>query len=260
MTKSRASKQKQVEERDDSLCSESQDVTSTLLKLVVKVTEVLTKNSELQEEIRDLRQCNRDLLLRVENLEGKSGEWTSREAHQTAPLSDVMALTATVADELQSRKDKDQNLVIYGLREITEDRDSTVNEESEKEAVCELLTHLQVPSPNISTVFRMGRRSPGRPRPVKVFCGNPETREVALRNSRKLKDLPSSHKCFIRADLTKLQRDQAYQQRRDSRQQASGGPTPSTHRSSGEPKEAMISSALYFTPATRSVSFIGPTG
>ncbi len=104
MTKSRASRQKQVEERDDSLCSESQDVTSTLLKLVVKVTEVLTKNSELQEEIRDLRQCNRDLLLLVEKLEGKSGEWTSRETHQTAPLSDVMALTATGADELQSTK------------------------------------------------------------------------------------------------------------------------------------------------------------
>ncbi len=83
--------------------------------------------------------------------------------------------------------------MIYGLREITEDRDSTVNEKSEKKAVCELLTHLQFPSPNISTVFRMGRRSPGRPRPVKVFCGNPETREVALRNPRKLKDLPSSH-------------------------------------------------------------------
>ncbi len=177
----------------------------------IRYDDCQTKRSELQEEIRDLRQCNRDLLLRVENLEGKSGEWTSREAHQTAPLSDVMALTATVADELQSRKDKDQNLVIYGLREITEDRDSTVNEESEKDAVCELLTHLQVPSPNISTVFRMGRRSPGRPRPVKVFCGNPETREVALRNSRKLKDLPSSHKfrnVFIRAYLTKLQRDQ----------------------------------------------------
>ena len=140
-----------MKERDDSLCSESQDVTLTLLKLVVKVTEVLTKKSELQEEIRDLRQCNQDLLLCVENLEGKSGEWTSREVHQTAPLSDVMALTATVADELQSRKDKDQNLVIYGLREITEDRDSTDNEESEKEAACELLTDLQVQSPNIST-------------------------------------------------------------------------------------------------------------
>ena len=133
-------------------------VTSILLKLVVKVTKVLAKNSEFQEEIRDLRQRNRDLLLPVENLEEKSGELTSREVHQTASLSDVMALAATVADELQSRKDKDQNLVIYGLCEITADRDSTVSEESEKEGACEFLTDLQVPSPNISTVFRMGRR------------------------------------------------------------------------------------------------------
>ncbi len=166
MTKSRTSKQNQMEERDDSLWSAYKDVTSILLILVAKVTEVLTKNSELQEDIRDLRQCNRNLLLPVENLEEKSAELTSREVHQTASLPDVMALAATVADELQSRKDKDQNLVIYGLCEITEDRDSTVSEESEKEVVSDRLTDLQVPSPNISTGFRMGRRSLGRRRPV----------------------------------------------------------------------------------------------
>ena len=125
-----------------------------------------------------------------------------------------MALTSTVADELQSRKEKEQNLVVFGLEESAE---HTESEDAVKEKVCNLLSSLEVPSPDISTVFRMGRRSPGRPRPVKVFCGNADTRSAALRNARKLKDLPNGHKhkkVFIRADLTKLQRDQEYKKDR----------------------------------------------
>ena len=133
-------------EEDDA--STDGDITSTLLKLVVKVTEVLTTNSELQNEIQRLRQCNDDLLKRVETLEERSGDWSPQSSHHhRAPMSDVMALTSTVTDELQARKDKEQNLVIYGLQETASSE--TDSEEVEKAAVCALLNTIQVPRPNV---------------------------------------------------------------------------------------------------------------
>ncbi len=108
----------------------------------------------MQDQIRDQERSNSELLQRVKALEDKRGEWVSNQSHHTAPLSDVMALTSTVADELQSRKDKEQNLVVFGLEESAE---HTESEDAGKDKVCYLLSSLEVPSPNISTVFRMGR-------------------------------------------------------------------------------------------------------
>ncbi len=59
-------------------------------------------------------------------------------------------------------------------------------------AVCTLLNTIQVPSPTVSTAFRMGRKTSGRPRPIKAFCGDMQIRSMTLKNARKLKDLPDT--------------------------------------------------------------------
>ncbi len=55
--------------------------------------------------------------------------------------------------------------------------------------------------------------------PLKVYCGNSETR------AKKLKDLPPGHKhkrLFIRSDLTQLQRDQDFKKRQVTRSRQQG--------------------------------------
>ena len=211
------------------------DLTATLLRLVVKVTEVLTANSNLQSEIKELRDCNITLLQRIETLEDKSGEWVNNS--QPVAMSDVSALVSTVADEMQARRDKELNLVIYGIEEPESDSES-----EDKNSVCEVLTTLQVESPNVTTVFRMGRKTSGRSRLLKVYCGNSETRQSALQRAKKLKDLPPGHKhrrVFVRSDLTQLQRDQDFKKRQEtrSRQQGSAQPT-NRQRHSAEPSSS----------------------
>ncbi len=79
------------------------DLTATLLRLV-KVTEVLTANSNLQSEIKELRDCNRNLPQRIETLEDKSSEWANNG--QAVAMSEVSALVSSVADEMQTRRNK----------------------------------------------------------------------------------------------------------------------------------------------------------
>ena len=178
----------------------------------------------LKDQISELKERNACLTKRIEALEDKSGDWTPVRNHTTAPLADVNAMTCTVADELQARKEKELNLVIIGLNERANQNDSDANtsEAEEKELVSELLRNIQVQTPNIRRVFRMGKPSAQRPRPLKVFCDDQATRSAILANSKKLKNLPNDHyhkKVFIRPDLTQMQRDQDYAKRQERRRQ-----------------------------------------
>ena len=209
------------------------DLTSTLLQLVVKVTEVLSKNADLQEQLRDLKESNACLTKRIEELENKTGDWTVVSKHQTAPLSDVNAMTCTVADEIQARQEKELNLVIMGLDEGP--GNNNLSESEEKDRIRELLGNIDVHTPNISRAFRMGKRNPHRPRPLKVFCGNSTTRASILTNAKKLKNLSNDHRhkrVFIRPDLTKMQRDQDYLRRQEKRNQLNNHQNKSNERSS----------------------------
>jgi hypothetical protein len=85
-----------------------------------------------------------------------------------------------------------------------------------KTNVCTLLRSIGVNNPQISRAFRMGKRQPDRPRPIKVMCVDVDTRRMSLENAKKLKNLPDSNpnkKVFIRQDLTQLQRDHDYLKR-----------------------------------------------
>ena len=204
------------------LIGPNSDITSTLLQLVVKVTEVLSKNADLQEQLRDLKECNAGLIRRIETLEDRSGDWsTQQNNHSTAHPADVSALTSNVADELQQRKEKEMNLVIDCLPEANDTSDSDPDVVT-KQQVDRLLHSIDVANPKISRVFRMGRKTNTRPRPIKVFCEDLVTRSTILAKCKNLKNLPSDdphRKVFIRSDLTQLQRNMEYKQRQERKRQ-----------------------------------------
>lgn len=223
--------------------------TSVLLQLVLKVTEVLSSYSSLKDEIRDLqseiktlKDTNKDLLERVEILENGSNEWSQNgnQRHLSASPSDINAMTAAVAEELQARDDKQLNLVIQGLPEHTAAGADPPTEDDEKDLVIKMLKDsTEVHNPQIVRVFRMGKSAPDRPRPIKVMCENSATRKTILTNAKKLKDLPVGHihkKVFIRPDLTQLQRDLDYKRRQELRQRnmsAQADQAQQTRRSPG---------------------------
>ncbi len=154
---SKNNKSAQADREDDYESDLEGDMTSTLLKLVMKFTEVLTANSELNNQIKDLKDKNRNLLQRIEALENKTGEWTPQTHTHTASVSDITALANTVAEEMQARKDKELNLVIYGIQESAATTDEEM-ETDDKNSVCDVLNSLQVPTMNVTNVFRMGRK------------------------------------------------------------------------------------------------------
>ena len=213
--------QRVLGEHDPVPAGSNPDVTSVLLQLVVKITDVLTKNAELNDQLRELKDCNVRLTNRIEALEDQSGACGSQKSHMTASLSDVSALTSTVADELQERKEKELNLVIVGLPEGDDESQGNPDAASQRK-VQQLLQSLEVPNPKLTKVFRLGKRCPTRPRPIKVFCEDRATRSTILSKGKDLSKLPDTHpnkKMFIRPDLTRRQRDQDYQRRQDKRKE-----------------------------------------
>ena len=220
-------------------------ITSTLLQLVNKITDLLEKNSELSNEVRVLKESHKSLLERVESLEQSSGEWKTQPTHLKAPLSDVNALTSTVADELIARKEKELIIVIYGLPELPIPIDSeSASEDDEKTSTATFISqNLQVENPELTRVFRMGRRQPERPRPLKVMFSSAEDRRITLEKAKSLGRLPDGHqyrKVFIRPDWTKLQRDQDYIRRQQlpPRPQTSAQPSQSHTEHTQQPSSA----------------------
>ena len=197
------------------------DMTGALLQLVLKVTEVLTSNATLNTElnslklqIAELKETNQKLSDRVVKLEQCSGQ---QQKHWSAPVDDVMALTTKVAEEITERKGKEQNFVIQGLPESNPPTESGGDCQNE---VCTILRSIGVTNPVLSRTFRMGAVQPNKPRPIKVMCGDENTRRLTLENAKRLKNLPNGHpnkRVFIRPDLTYMQRQADYQRRQELR-------------------------------------------
>ena len=111
----------------------------------------------------------------------------SRSKHLRAPPEDISALTVNVADELSQRKEKELNVVIYGLPELVDTNADEPSEEEEQEATSKFLTEqLQVADPSLTRTFRMGRRQAERPRPLKVMFSDATKRSDTLSSAKSL--------------------------------------------------------------------------
>jgi hypothetical protein len=197
--------------------SMSSDCTTLLLRLVNKITDLLEKNYSLSEEVRILKDkqtlfaTQQDhLLRRIEDLEGNAPDW-SQVGDRVSPES-VQALVSSVSDELTERKEKELNIVIYGLKEATIQKVGTLFDEGLK---------CTVNTADITRAFRLGRPSPAgdKPRPVKVFLRDRKAKDIVLDKCKFLSKLPPTNcykHVYIRPDWSKLQRDVDYKRRQKS--------------------------------------------
>ncbi|CAG4996202.1 unnamed protein product [Parnassius apollo] len=110
----------------------------------------------------------------------------------------------TVINEIQERKNRSRNLIVFGIPESTanspEERKS-----HDKDQVSKTITSLATPEPEILTVIRLGKpvSKIEKPRPIKVVLANKHNAINVLKNKGKL---PNSVK--VKADMTPYQRDQ----------------------------------------------------
>lgn len=208
--------------------SGSKDLTCTLLELVSKITDLLNSNTaltqanvELTKTVKELESNQKLLLDRIETLEQKSGDWQGPRPRPSS--ADIDAVTGLVSEEILARKEKELNVVIYGLPELETTNDTPASDADELTGVKDFLSaDLQVQDPDLSRVFRMGKpRSPAeRPRPLKVMFKCADKRSKTLDNAKNLGNLPDEHahkKVFIRPDWTRMQREQDYHRRQANR-------------------------------------------
>ena len=189
------------------------DLISAVLKLLTQVTNLIDQNSKLMSQLTEYQQNQTDLLKRIEILEKDRGGW--KGAGSRAAPADVEVLVSTVSDEMEARKEKQCNIVVYGLAELPVVGDEQPSEDDEQEAVTNLLKDdLEIDQPVVTRAYRMGRvRSDGKPRPLKVHLADVTEKKTVLQNTKKLGKLPSTNahsKVFIRSDWTPLQREQDY--------------------------------------------------
>ena len=232
-TRKKKTKDSENDSDDECTCSCSQhsstkdpkspesELTTTLLALVAKITDLLEKNNSLTSELSEIKTNHKQLLQRLETLENSSGEWSRAGTQQNA---DVSAMTCTVADELEAREEKKLSIVVYGLAESTATEESSEETPDETESVVKLfsdgLNCNTVTAENISQVYRMGRaRGPNeKPRPFKVHFKDQTSRKTVLDSSKSLGKLPEEHmyrNVFLRPDWTKLQREQDFIRRKN---------------------------------------------
>ena len=202
--------------------------TSIIMKLLSRIADLLHSQNSLVLELRDLRQDYRKiqtsydaLLTRVEGLEGVASRVNPQADHgryMEATAGNVGSMTANVADELIERREKEMNVIFHGYEEIS---DGDASGEEERVAATQFIqTQLAVAEPDLTQASRLGRRQPGRPRPLRVTFSNCNKRLHTLAAARSLSKLPSADKfssIYIKPDLTRLQREQDFLRRQAKR-------------------------------------------
>ena len=144
-----------------------------------------------------------------------------------ASPGNVDSLTTNVADELVGQREKEMNLVLHGYEELS---DGESSEEEERTAATGFIqTQLAIADPGLLNAARLGRRQPGRSRPLRVTFSSSGTRLSTLNAAKNLSKLPRTNKyrsVFVRPDLTKLQREQDYLRRQARRSAGAGRSAP----------------------------------
>ena len=100
-----------------------------------------------------------------------------------------------------SEDDRSKNLMIFGLPESEDEEDAATKEEALK-----VFTHLEV-TPTVTSSTRVGSKTSGRPRPVKVSLEKKEDILALLKKARLLRQAASYRTVYLSPDLTKEERE-----------------------------------------------------
>ena len=156
---------------------------------------------QLKEELHSAEKCAFSTTMKKE-LKSYSTVLTQNCAAAVAPRRLQTALkraTSSVAPE----DDRSKNLMIFGLPEAENEEDSAT-----KDAAVKLFSHLDV-TPTVTSSARVGTKTSGRPRPVKVSLESRENLLILLKKARQLRKSDSYRTVYLSPDLTKEEREES---------------------------------------------------
>jgi len=113
-------------------------------------------------------------------------------------------------------------VVVSGIPEAHPSATSSTRRAHNNKAVNDIMDQLDIDSEAVC-IYRMGVPDANRPRLLKVVLPSSTIQRQLLRNSRKLASLPAHKNTFIRPSLTKLQRDNEYNLRKEMRERRALG-------------------------------------
>lgn len=159
---------------------------------------VIQSLQSLKQEIQDLKEEVTTLKQKVFELEKEKeflSEGRCKQPQETYEL---------VLEELEERRRRESNVVIFGLPEMTQ---GTLEERQNEELrqVRELTGILDLTDVQIGRSFRLGRTNPDTKRPILIKLNSVEERNRFLKQASLLKNSPNFRSVYVHPDLTRMQ-------------------------------------------------------
>lgn len=195
--------------------------------------EPLEVNAKL-DKIMELLANLTERVAKIENLAGdvkRHGELLSSQEERIARLESNMLKSDgttsfddmnTAIRELKDRDARKQNIIIHNLPEST--ASNSAEREKDDEVAVKNLVEEGLETEVISTkCVRLGRKSEGKCRLLKVVISNVEMKKQILRNASRLKNNEAYANVFITNDLTYQERQQQRKLRSELNQRKEAG-------------------------------------
>lgn len=180
--------------------------------------EVLLSINSLKAEFDSFRQCLSSVETRIVSIENSLSSYRENQkkceadirnlkgAIENLKLSSSEALI-DVMHEIEQREERRNNLVIFGLPELT---DGSLHERKhhDYEKLQELLHEIHLPSHPVVTKYRVGKVTAGKCRPLKITLPDKSSKTAMLKNAKELRHSSIFRSVFIANDLTKQQQEE----------------------------------------------------
>lgn len=162
--------------------------------------------NDIMEKLNKMEMQYSDLIIKYENQLKVNDELRSELADIKAQLN-----SKTISDvnenfqEFNERQVRQKNLMIFGYSEVEAESESARKEEDTKAAI-ELINSL---CPEVKTegwkVFRVGLKTPHKPRPIKIITSSPAEVTSVIRQAKELRKNASYTKVTLSYDRTPKQ-------------------------------------------------------
>ena len=181
-------------------------------------------NADLMKELKNINGSLQILQSKICQVEGTLQKVLETQKTQDAEIKalkeDVIKMKENydnVFAEFESRDRRKNNLILSG---IPESENGTADERKEKDLSTVKSLFFALDWTNIdavSTVYRIGKMNPSRPRLLKVICASAESKRSLLSKSKNLRNVTQYKNVYMNPDLTPLQQVQNKQLREELR-------------------------------------------
>jgi len=200
--------------------------------LVESNRQVLQSINSLKDDIGELRSTFSSLERRIGGIEAALASFRESQAKCEIEVSSIRKevellkssekkFSFEILQEVERRERRRDKIMIYGLQEKLE---GSLDQRSDhdKALVEEICSIIDAEDVSIEATFRLGKTSDSKCRPLKVQLSDSSSKGEVLRKAKNLRS--SNYKdVFIKSDMTKLQRQEELDLRKELKRRKENG-------------------------------------